>query len=213
MSSEQRSAPVAAAYAFEQLEATAIGPGGTTDLLSVAIAQAERIREQARLKGEADGRAAGIAAGRSEVDAALAALSCALDGVGDLQRTLVAALEQDAAALAFQLSEHILASVLDVEPERVVDVARNALRRVVDRRRVTLTVHPDDLEILSDSIQRLQAELGGIEHCEVQADRRIGRGGALLRTEAGEIDVTVDTQLERAREIVAAALRGEHDGS
>ena len=212
MSSDRRSAPVVAAYAFEQLEATAIGPGGATDLLSVAIAQAERIREQARLTGEADGRAAGIAAGRSEVDAALAALSCALDGVGDLQRTLVAALEQDAAALAFQLSEHILASVLDVQPERVVDVARNALRRVVDRRRVTLTVHPDDLEILSDSIKRLQAELGGIEHCEVQADRRIGRGGALLRTEAGEIDVTVDTQLERAREIVAAALRCEHDG-
>ena len=40
----------------------------------------------------------------------------------------------------------------------------------------------------------------------MQADRRVARGGAVARTEAGEIDAGIEAQLGRAREIVAAAL-------
>ena len=70
----------------------------------------------------------------------------------------------------------------------MVDVARNALRHLIDRRHVTLVVNPADLELVSDSVENLCAQLGGIEHLSVQADRRVGRGGAIARTEAGDID-------------------------
>jgi flagellar assembly protein FliH len=60
-------------------------------------------------------------------------------------------------------------------------------------------------------VLRLQSELGGIEHCNVQADRRVGRGGVIARTEAGEIDATIEAQLSRAREIVAAELSDGRD--
>ena len=86
-------------------------------------------------------------------------------------------------------------------------MARNALRRVTDRRRVVLLVNPADLELISGSVEGLKGELGGIEHCDVQSDRRIDPGGVILRTEAGEIDVSIDSQLERAREIVAENLQ------
>ncbi len=202
-----------ATYAFEQLEPPPGGVGGASDLLSGAWAEAEQIRAQARLAGEAEGRAEGLLAARAEVQSALAALAGALAAIEQLREALMSELEHDAAELAFRLSEQVLAGVLDVEPERVLDVARNALRRVSARRRVILVVNPADLEVLSDSVKTLQAELGGIEHCDVQSDRRVGRGGVILRTEAGEIDARVESGLDRAREIVAVALRGEQDGS
>jgi flagellar assembly protein FliH len=62
-------------------------------------------------------------------------------------------------------------------------------------------------------VATLRAELGGIETCDVQSDRRVGRGGVILRTDAGEIDARVETGLERAREIVAATLKGEQNES
>ncbi len=201
MSSEPR-----VAYAFEQLPPAPPGSGGASDLLADAWAQAEQIREQARLTGEADGREAGLRAGREEIDSAVTALASALDQVQQLRSDLVAVLEHDAVELAFSLSERILSAALEVQPERVLDVARNALRRATERNRVTLVVNPDDLDLVVDSVQRLRGELGGIEHCDVQSDRRVARGGVILRTEAGEIDVTIDTQLDRAREIVAEAI-------
>ncbi|HEV2786804.1 MAG TPA: FliH/SctL family protein [Solirubrobacteraceae bacterium] len=54
----------------------------------------------------------------------------------------------------------------------------------------------------------LVTELGGIEHCGVEADRRVGRGGAIVRTSEGEIDATLETKLSRAREVVEHELGG-----
>ena len=88
----------------------------------------------------------------------------------------------------------------------MVDVARNALRHLSDRRQVTLVVNPDDLAVMADSVAELETQLGGIEHLAVQSDRRVARGGAIARTDSGEIDSGIDTQLQRAREIVVAAL-------
>jgi flagellar assembly protein FliH len=194
------------AFAFPQLEAPAGGVVRTTDLLSAAWAEAEKIRSDARDAGYEEGRAAGLLEAREEVSALIGALRAALEGVEEMRQELVSALEHDAAVLGLQLAEQVVAGAIAVQPERVIDVARNALRRAADRRRVTLVVNPADLELLADSVKGLQAELGGIEHCDVQADRRVGRGGALLRTEAGEIDVAIGTQLEHAREIVMDAL-------
>jgi flagellar assembly protein FliH len=50
------------------------------------------------------------------------------------------------------------------------------------------------------------AELGGIEQCDVQADRRVARGGVVVETTAGEVDAQISTQLGRAREVVIEQL-------
>ena len=204
---------VADRYAFRQLDAAAAeASGGIADVLSAVRAEAEQIRAQAWAAGEAEGRAAGLAAARNDAAPALGALGTAVQAISDVRAQFVAELEQDAVELAFRLTEQILAGVLTVEPERVLDVARNALRHLLDRRHVTLVVNPDDLELVSECVEQLQSELGGIEHLSVQSDRRVARGGAIARTESGEIDSGIEAQLARAREIVAAALAREPSG-
>jgi flagellar assembly protein FliH len=196
-----------AAYAFEQLPAPPDGATtGVADVLSAAWAEAEQVRAQARLAGEAEGRAAGLAAARAQSAQALEALARALQSIEDLRSEVVAAVERDSVELSLRLCEQIVAGAVEVQPERVLDVARGALRRLADRHRVTVVVNPADLELISESVEGLKAELGGIEHCAVQTDRRVGRGGAIARTEAGEIDASIEAQLHSAREIVAAAL-------
>jgi len=195
-----------ATYAFEQLHAPAGSAHSAADVLSAALAEADEVRAQARAAGEAEGRAAGIAAARAEAEPALSALAASVQAVEQLREHLIAEHELDAVELAFELCEQILAGVLSVEPERVVDVARNALRHLSDRRQVTLVVNPDDLAVMADSVEMLHSQLGGIEHLAVQSDRRVARGGAIARTESGEIDSGLEIQLQRARELVLAAL-------
>jgi flagellar assembly protein FliH len=62
-------------------------------------------------------------------------------------------------------------------------------------------------------VNRLQAELGGIASLNVQSDRRVGRGGVQARTDEGEIDASIETQLARAREVVVAELGPRGGGS
>lgn len=197
----------AALYAFEQLDAPP--PVSLRDVespLAAAHAEAGAIRAAAREEGLAEGREAGMAEGRAAVGAAVSALSAAVAEVEVLRAGVAESVERDAVDLALQLAEKVVAGAIAVEPERVADVVRGALRRLAERRRVTVLVHPDDLDAVRVVAEGFAAELGGIEHCDVQAERRIAPGGAIVRTDEGQIDASVETQLARAREIVEAEL-------
>jgi flagellar assembly protein FliH len=192
-------------YAFAPLEpAPAVILRDLESPLAAAQAEAAAIRAAAR----ADGLEAGLAEGRAEVAAALSALEAAHAEVVALRASTAEAVERDAVELAVQLAEKIVAGTLDADPKRVLDVVRGALRRLSERRRVTVLVHPDDLELVRTAAEGFAGELGGIEHCEVQAERRLLRGGAVVRTDEGQVDASIETQLARARELVAAELGG-----
>ena len=105
-----------------------------------------------------------------------------------------------------RIAEKVVAGSVDVEPARLLDVVRGALRTIVERERVVVLVHPDDLDLLRDGLAELTGSLGGIEHLEVQEERRVARGGAILRTSFGEVDSRIETKLARAREAVVEGL-------
>jgi flagellar assembly protein FliH len=164
---------------------------------------------QARATGHAEGYAAGLAEGRAALEPALQALATAAADVAAERDRVCAEVEEAAVDLGLRIAEQALAAALAVQPERVVDVVRGALRRLVERGRITLLVHPDDLDIVRDAGDGLVAELGGIEHLDVQAERRVPRGGAIVRTMEGEVDATLTTKLDRAREVLEETLRDD----
>ncbi len=198
---------MSAGYPLEQLEPSAHAPlGSPAQIIMQATAEAEGIRELARDEGHAEGFTQGRDAGLAAVQEAARTLRAALADLSRQTDVLVSAIERDAVELALALAAKILAGALDVQPERVLDTVAGALRRIANRHRITVLVDPADLEMVNAAVAELTAQAGGIELCEVQADRRVGRGGAIVRTLESEVDVTVQTQLQRAREVIAAEL-------
>jgi flagellar assembly protein FliH len=45
-----------------------------------------------------------------------------------------------------------------------------------------------------------------MDHVDVQEERRVQRGGAIVRSSSGEIDARIATKLDRARELLQAEL-------
>jgi flagellar assembly protein FliH len=197
-------------FDFEALQppVAVVQPEDAADRVMEALAEARAEADDIRTAARAEGHAAGHHEATAAVGPALAALAEAVAGVRAEQAETAERLERRAVELALTLAEKILAGTLAVEPERVVESVRGALRGVVERERVTVLVHPDDLELVRDAMDGLRASLGGIEHCEVQAERRVARGGCIVRTQEGDLDARVATKLERAREVVEAALGG-----
>jgi flagellar assembly protein FliH len=197
----------AVSYDFEQLEPSEPPPrDAAARALAEATAEAEQIREQARAQGHAEGLAAGHADGLAEISSAVGALGEALVGVSSLRDEVAEAVERDAIELALALAEKVLAASLQARPELVVEVVQGALRRLGDRRRITVLVNPGDLQTVKDALGDLQTQANGIELADLQSDQRVGVGGAIVRSAEGELDASVETQLERAREVVMAEL-------
>lgn len=195
--------PLPAEFAFEPLHPiTRPTVRGLSEEMEAARVEAERIREQARAEGYAAGHAEGIAEARAGLVPASRALAEALQEALTQSDRLAASLEREAVELALAVAEKVVAGAVAERPERVLDVIQGALRGVVERSRLTILVHPDDVALVRGGIAPIVAELGGVEHCEVQAERRVTRGGALLRTTEGEIDVRLSAKLERAGELL-----------
>ena len=206
----------ASAFSFDQLPPEPAGARPTAgldpramaeDFMTAARAEADDIRHAARQQGYEEGYQAGMNAAQVELAPAAAALGEALTEAQKLRAETADTVEARAVELSLRLTEKIVAGALEVQPERVVDVVRGALRCLVDRERVTVQVNTLDLELVREAIEPLVSALGGVDHFEVQEDRRVIRGGALVRSAAGEVDATIETKLERAREVLEAELK------
>jgi flagellar assembly protein FliH len=162
----------------------------------------DAVREQAF----EEGFAAGVAQAQSQLDGPASALAAAAEQLQALRTDAAASVEADAVDLALRIAEQAVGAAIAADPELVVEAVRGALRRLVERDRVLILVNPDDLELVRDHVGRLVGELGGIEHCEVQAERRVRPGGAIVRTSEGEVDATLETKLARAREVLEHEL-------
>jgi flagellar assembly protein FliH len=164
--------------------------------------------QAARDAGHEAGFQAGLAEAQAQMAAGVAALAAAVAEVAAERDRVSSAVEAAAVELGLRIAEQALGAAVEVRPEAVVDVVRGALRRLVERARVTILVNPEDLDLVRGASDTLMAELGGIEHCDVQAERRVSRGGAVVRTVEGEVDATLTTKLARARESMEEELRG-----
>lgn len=190
-------------FSFSPLEPVHTAVGNADAVLAAAHLDAEQIRSAA----QAEGYAAGQAAAMEALAPALTALEQTAAELRAASLATGARLEEEAIELAFALAEKIVAGRVESDPETVLEAIRGALRGLVERERVTVLVHPGDLELVRRSIDGLLGALGGVEHCEIQAERRVSRGGALVRYAEGEIDAGIETKLERAREAIAERRR------
>jgi flagellar assembly protein FliH len=162
--------------------------------------------ESVRQEAFDEGFAAGVAHAQAQLEGPASAMAAAASQLQSMRGDAAASVEPAAVELALRIAEQALGAWLVVDRAVVVEVVRGALRRLVERDRVLILVNPDDLEVVRDHAARLVGELGGIEHCEVQAERRVRPGGAIVRTAEGEVDATLETKLARAREVLEHEL-------
>jgi flagellar assembly protein FliH len=194
------------AFAFEELHAVAQPRTGNVrvearSILEAAQAEADRIRDEARDAGYREGYEAGRAAALAKLQPATQALAEALGAARARQAELADDIEAEACRFALAAAERIVAGALEAQPDRVLDIVRGGLRAMVERERVTIQLNPADIDLVRGALTELAA-IAGVEHVDVQEERRVARGSAIVRTSVGEIDARVEAKLERLRAAV-----------
>jgi flagellar assembly protein FliH len=170
----------------------------------------ERLRAVAaetRQRAREEGLAEGLAEARALVEPALEAVAEAERQIRAREEDFLRAAERSAVELALAIAEKIVGETVSARPETVLDVVGGALLRTAARHRLVIEVNPEDLELVSESAEGLVARLGGVQRLDVVAERRIERGGCIVRTEEGEIDARIGSQLERLAELMTEAGR------
>jgi flagellar assembly protein FliH len=122
--------------------------------------------------------------------------------VREAREEALASCERDLVELAFQIAEKVVRQRVAADPDATVGVLEHALRKAFVRDGLTVLCNPADLERLSGASELLQTRVGSLTGLSLIGDRRISQGGVVVRTDAGDIDATIESQLERLRDLM-----------
>ena len=170
-------------------------------LLHEASTGAERVEEDAHAAGFDRGLTDGRTQAGTEMDEMLATMRGLVE-MARLERIkIIEGAEPEIVKLAYALAEKVVHQQISMDPNVVVQMAKAAIARLVNRETITVRVNPADIEAMRDHRERMLA-LGDIEHLRLIEDQRVDRGGVIVETESGSVDAKVTTQLDEARRVL-----------
>lgn len=197
--------------AVQAWSAPAIGAGGAARALrrpQDMQGGERRVWQEA----EAAGRAAGLEAGRAELDAckrnldetarrleaALQALSRPLAQVDD-------AVHSQIAMLATALTRALLRRELRTEPTQIIGIVRETVALLpASARGVRVTLHPEDAALVREKLN-----VAGPEQAwSIVDDPILSRGDCRVHTDYAQIDARIETRLNEALAMLLGDDRG-----
>jgi flagellar assembly protein FliH len=156
------------------------------------------IREEARLAGFEEGQNAGyadgLAIGRAEAAAELEHLQAIAVEFGSAVAHADETIAADVLDLALHLARSMLRTALEVKPELVIPVVREAIEYLpVLQQPAVLMLNPADADIVRGAIGE-ELDKGGWRMVQ---DPTIARGGCKVDTATNQIDAQVASRWER----------------
>lgn len=170
-------------------------------------AEAQRNAEVVHAHAYTKGYAEGVAQARDEAEAAADAraeehVAALRADVAAFCEALVAeqarawgAAERELRALALEIAERVIRAEVSVNPQVVLKITKQCLRRLEGEPNVRIRVNPAEVERLREHRDELLAMFEGLRNVEITEDRRVGIGGVQIETDAETVDARIETQL------------------
>lgn len=156
---------------------------------------AERSRAEAAAysRGRADGERAARAESDEQLSYAVQALNEALEAVQQSETRWIGHAEENIAALAIMVAQHIVQREVQTDPSFVRDIVLSAMAQYPVEQEITIRLNPADLNACKTAIEASSAR-------DVRwiSDASIQRGGCLTEGRERILDGRIDTALERA---------------
>jgi len=170
-------------------------------LVEDAVIRVSAMLDQARTDGRKDGYSAGADAANHEMSEMLETMRGLVDMAGVERHKIISAAEPEIVRLAMGIAERVLHQQIALDRGVVVEMAKAAIARLVDRESITVRVNPADLEGMRGHRDDVLA-LGDVKSMRIIEDQRVDRGGVVVETEAGTIDAKIQTQITEAKRVL-----------
>jgi len=186
---------------FQQVQGDRLLCGAPDDsAVQIERQYEQRIRE-AHAAGRREGEAAGHSRAAAEYQAAIERLAQSIEEVAGFRARLRREAEADLVQLALAIARRVLRRELAVDPDALHGLAIAALEKLQGQEISRVKVHPSQAARLGECLQKAGVRV------EVVADPSREPGAAIFETAQGNLDASVDAQLEEIGRGLADRLR------
>ena len=158
------------------------------------------LEKEAYEKGFNAGERAGFELGRQKAEVAFNGLGKILEELTAFRESLYKVCEKEMVELAVAISRKVVQREVEVRNDVVLDCVRAALKAIVAAGEIIIRVNTKDLDIIGQHMEELLRYGNGVKGVHITGDEAIARGGCIVETNYGEVDVTLDSVMSEIEE-------------
>lgn len=182
---------------FEEGEDNYIKKKEAEDILKDAYERAERLEREVYEKGFAQGEKDGLELGEKKAIKVVENIENLFNEIHQLKKEILKQYEKRTLELIFTIAKKIIHDQIELDEKAINNTVFKALHLAAEKTEIILRVNPEDF----DFVERLRPEFFSkfkeLKSIIVTSDPSITRGGCYLETTCGDVDATVETQLEK----------------
>ncbi len=161
---------------------------------AAAASDPAAIERDAFTKGYAQGERAGGEAAAARGEVMLRRLAQTLDQLQSLRVDLIRRTEREVVELSLAIARRVLQREVSLDRELLLAMARVALDRLADVATASIRLHPEDFELTVAARGSTTVSSHGVQ---IVADANVRRGGCLVQSEFGSVDVGISDQIDQ----------------
>ena len=172
-------------------------------MLQKARQEKKSIEMDAYNRGIEQGQEQGQKMAVKRLEPLFTTLEQALADLAQARLELNAVHEKTLVAVCLLIAEKIVQHEIAIRPDTILDVVRAASEHLSATDEIRLRLNPSDYEYIREIEDILGRRLSDSKQVHIIQDPGIGRGGAVLETAFGDIDATIESQLEHIKTTVS----------
>lgn len=154
----------------------------------------------------ARGRRDGLQAAQEQFDTTLETLATALEEVSQLREQLARSSRQDLLRLVMAVAEQVIRREVAVDSQILLTILDQALKASVQADQYRIRVNPQDRDRVNEHKPLFLASISGLTNLSIEGDATISPGGCRIESDLGEVDATIESQLETIQQTLNAAM-------
>ena len=185
--------------------------GGEIDPVKGAKKRVAILEQEGYEKGFAQGQNDGFEMGEKKALKVIENVENLLIEMNRFKFNILKRHEKEILEIIFAIAEKIIHYQIDTSDEIIKESIVQALRLTVDKSQVVLRVNPEDYDYVEKLRPDLFSKIKDMKSIIVNSDTSISRGGCFLETNNGDVDATVETQLEKIRHCLTRTFTEKED--
>ncbi len=165
------------------------------------------IEEQAYIKGFEKGEKEGLESARQRVGSLLGSFKEALLELDSLKKDLLLNSERESVELSLAVAKKIVCQEIATNRDVVLNVVKEALKKVVGNENIRVRMCPDDLNIMNEFKSQLPELMEDFNKVSFEGDESITQGGCIIDTNQGDIDARIEKQLKTVEDVFYAEIK------
>lgn len=154
----------------------------------------------------ARGRQEVLESAENNLETAAQAFAAAAEEISRVRESVARNSGKDMLRLVMAISEQVIRREMTADPKVVLSIIENALQSSVRTDQYRVRINPADLETVTEHKPLFLASISGLKNLSIETDPEISPGGCRVDSDLGDVDATIETQLETIRQSLNEAI-------